>query len=207
MKSRTNTVQKKTNPKKKIMKTSLNKADPREAKTQQITGHNLTENNASERATSYFLNQHQDSEISSNQISNLKTKLSLLITLAIALAAFLMTACEDDPEFCSNCSTSIPAPAPNTTTSTDQVVIRSIHPSAGAPGSNVTIVLENFSDPTADQYVTFGPSFSEIIYARYGMMTVRVPMDLKDGDYPVTIRSNGQVARAPSEFKVVNGTN
>ena len=114
-------------------------------------------------------------------------------------------ACEDDPEFCSNCSTSIPAP--NTTPPTDQIAIRSIHPSAGAPGSNVTIVLENFSNPTADQYVTFGPSFSEIIYARYGMMTVRVPMDLKDGDYPVTIRSNGQVAKAPSEFKVVSGTN
>ena len=189
------------------MKTSSGKLDPPEAKPQQITGHDLTGDNASEKASSYFLKEHQNSEISSNQIFNTKTKLSILITLAIALAAFLMTACEDDPEFCSNCSTPIPAPAPNTTQPTDQIVIRSIHPSAGAPGTTVTIVLENFSDPTADQYVTFGPSFTEIIYARYGMMTVRVPMDLKDGDYPVTIRSNGQVARAPSQFKVIKGTN
>ena len=32
-------------------------------------------------------------------------------------------------------------------------------------------------------------------------------MDLEDGDYTVNIRSNGQVARAPSEFKVTKDTN
>ena len=189
------------------MKTSSKTLDGPESKSQQITEHDLTGNNASEKATSYFLKEHHNSEISSNQISNLKKKLTLLIALAIALAAFLMTACEDDPEPCRNCTAVRPAPAPDPIPPTDQIEIRSIHPSAGAPGSTVTIVLEKFSNPTADQYVTFGPSFAEIIYARYGMMTVRVPMDLEDGDYPVNVRSNGQVARAPSEFKVIKGTN
>ena len=152
-------------------------------------------------------NEHDNSEISSSQIFNFKKKLTLLITLVIALAAFLMTACEDDPEFCSNCSTPIPAPLRNPTSPTGQLEIRSIHPSAGAPGSTVTIVLEHFSNPTADQYVTFGPSFAEVIYARYGMITVRVPMDLEDGVYPVNIRSNGQVAKAPNEFRVIKATN
>ena len=188
------------------MKTSSKTHDGPEPNLHNITGHDLTGNNASEKASSYFLKEHHNSEISSNQIFNLKKKLTLLVSIAIALAAFLMTACEDDPQPCQNCVTLPPAPAPNTTPPTDQIAIRSIHPSAGAPGSTVTIVLENFSDPTADQYVTFGPSFAEIIYARYGMMTVRVPMDLKDGDYQVNIRSNGQVARAPQEFKVINGT-
>ena len=32
-------------------------------------------------------------------------------------------------------------------------------------------------------------------------------MDLEDGDYTVSMRSNGQVVRAPSEFKVIKGTN
>ena len=86
------------------MKTSSKTLDGPEAKPQQITGHDLTDNNASEKAGSHFPKEHHNSEISSNQIFNLKKKLTLLITLAIALAAFLMTACEDDPEFCSNCS-------------------------------------------------------------------------------------------------------
>ena len=189
------------------MKTSSNTLDAPETKRQQIKGHELTDNNASDKASSYFLKEHDNSEISSSQVFNVKKKLTLLITIVIALAAFLMTACEDDPEFCTNCYTPIPASPRNPTPPTDQIEIRSIHPSAGAPGSTVTIVLENFSNPTADQYVTFGPSFAEVIYARYGMISVRVPMDLEDGDYPVNIRSNGQVAKAPNEFKVIKATN
>ena len=110
------------------MKTSSNTHDGPEAKPQQIKGHELTENNVSEKASSHFPKEHANSEISLNQIVNLRKKLTLLITLAIALAAFLMTACEDDPELCSNCSTGYPAPAPNTTTPTDPIEIRSIYP-------------------------------------------------------------------------------
>ena len=181
------------------MKTSSKTLDGPEANPRQIKGHNLNGNNAPEK-------EHQTSEISSKQIFSLKKKLTLLITIAIALAAFLMTACEDDPQPCTNCVTRPPAPAPNPIPPTEQISIRSIHPSTGAPGSTVTIVLENFSNPTSDQYVTFGASFAEIIYARYGMMNVRVPMDLENGDYSVKVRSNGQVARAPQEFKVTRGT-
>lgn len=187
------------------MKTSSNTFDVPESKTQKITGHDQNDNISSEKASSYFLKEHENNQISSNPIFNLKKKLTLLITIAVALAAFLMTACEDEPEFCSNCT--YPNPAPNPNPRTDQIEIRSIHPYTGAPGSTVTIVLENFSSSTSDQYVSFGPSIAEIIYARYGMMTVRVPMDLKDGDYPVSVRSNGQVARAPHEFKVIGSTN
>jgi hypothetical protein len=193
------------------MKTSSKTLDGPEAKPQHITGHDLTDNNASEKASSYFLKEHHKSEMSSNQIFTFKKKLALLITLAIALAAFLMTACGPDPEPCINCVTPPPIPAPDPTPPTDQIAIRSINPSAGAPGSRVTIILENFSEPGSDhhydQYVTFGPSYAETIYARYGMIIVRVPMDLKDGDYPVSIRSNGQIVRAPSEFKVIKDTN
>ncbi len=189
------------------MKTTSKTHDGPEAKHKHITGRDITDNKTSEKTSSYFLKEHHNNEISSKQIFSLKKKLTVLITIAIALAAFLMTACEPDPEPCSNCVTLPPAPAPNTTPRTDQISIRSIHPSAGAPGSTVTIVLENFNNPTTDQYVTFGPSYAEVIYARYGMITVRVPMDLADGDYPVHIRSNGQVALAPNEFRVTKGTN
>ena len=116
---RTNTLKSKKNPKTKIMKTSSKTHDGPEAKPKHITGHDLTDNNASEKASSYFLKEHHSNEISSKQIFSLKKKLTLLITIAIALAAFLMTACEPEPEPCSNCLTVPPGPAPNTTPPTD----------------------------------------------------------------------------------------
>ena len=115
------------------MKTSSNTLEGPEANPQQIRDMTLPTKTPRKKlvATS---KEHHNSEISLNQILNLKKKLTLLITLAIALAAFLMTACEDDPELCNNCSTGYPAPAPAPTPPTDQIAIRSIHPSAGAPG-------------------------------------------------------------------------
>ena len=32
-------------------------------------------------------------------------------------------------------------------------------------------------------------------------------MDLKDGDYTINMRANGQAVQAPSEFKVTRDTN
>jgi hypothetical protein len=88
-------LQYKNNP---IMKTFLKKLDGPEAEPQQFTDHEFTDNKAAEKAS-----------------GNLKWKLTLLITLAVTLGAFLMTACNDEPEFCSNCSSPYPAspPAPN----------------------------------------------------------------------------------------------
>jgi hypothetical protein len=171
------------------MKTFLKKLDGPEAEPQQFTEHEFIDNNASKKVN-----------------SNLKWKLTLLITLAVTLCAFLMTACNDEPEFCSNCSspypTSPPAPAPDAT----PISIRSIYPTDGEPGSTVNIILENFTDSNVDNHVAFGSTFAEIIHARYGMITVRVPMDLPNGDYKITVRSHGQIATAPSEFKVTKVT-
>jgi hypothetical protein len=192
------------------MKTPSNTLDGAEATPRLIRGHDLTDKNILE-PSSYFLREHDNNEISSNQIFNIKKKLAFLITLAIALAVILMTACDDDPQFCSNCSTGIPARKNSPAPPTDQIAIRSIQPSVGAPGSRVSIILENFNGPGADQHVnfdvTFGPSLAAVIYARYGMIVVHVPMDLEDGDYKVNMRVNGQIVRAPGEFKVIKNTN
>lgn len=170
------------------MKTFLKKLDGPETEPQQITGHEFHEfidNYASKKASSY-----------------LKMKLTFLVTLAITLAAFLMTACDDDSKICTGCPNPPPPPPP-----ADTLIIRSMYPSAGAPGTEVTIMVENFNNSAADHYVTFGSSFAEIIYFSYGMLTVNVPMDLEDGEYPVNIRSNGQIADAPLKFKVIRGAN
>jgi len=176
--------------KNQIMKTFLKKLNGPEAEPQQFTEHEFTDNNASNEPS-----------------SNLKWKLTLLITLAATLGAFLMTACDDDPEFCSNCSSpspaSPPAPAPD---STPAISIRSIYPTDGEPGSTVNIILENFTDSNVDNHVAFGSTFADIIYTRHGMITVRVPTDLPNGDYKITVRSHGQIATSPSEFKVTTVT-
>ena len=60
------------------METLLKKLDGPETEPQQITGHEFSDVNASKKAS---------------QLS--KRKLTLLVTLAITFAAFLMTACDD----------------------------------------------------------------------------------------------------------------
>ena len=148
---------------------------------QQITGQEFTNIDASKKAVSY-----------------LKTKLSLLLTLAITLGAFLMTACDDDPEYLNYTTPTLPATYP--------MVIRSMFPAAGAPGSTVAILGENFGESPDDNYVAFGSTYADILYVSYGVINVRVPVGIPDGDYTINITSNGQSAEAPSPFRVTRDT-
>ena len=181
------------------MKTSSNTLDGPERGPKQITGHESTGNNASEKASSNFLREHNNREISSRQIFNLRKKLTPLITLAIILAAFLTTACEDEPEYYRSYPTpALPSPAP--------MVISNMYPSAGAPGSTVAILGENFDTSTSDNYVSFGPSYAEILSVAHGVINVRVPMDIPEGKYRISVSSNGQSADAPHVFSVTKDT-
>ena len=144
---------------------------------QQITEHEVT--TASKKANGY-----------------LKRKLTLFATLAVIFASFLMTACEDEPEY----YRSYPSP---TLTIPSPMVINNMFPSSGAPGSTVAILGENFDTSTSDNYVTFGQSYAEILYVTYGVINVRVPMDIPEGDYNIRVSSNGQSADAPHVFSVI----
>ena len=76
------------------METLLKKLDGPETEPQQITGHEFSDVNASKKASSH-----------------LKRKLTLLVTLAITFAAFLMTACDDGGvKPCTNCPPPPPPP-------------------------------------------------------------------------------------------------
>jgi hypothetical protein len=163
------------------MKTFLKNVDGPETEPQQIMGHELHDNNASEKGSSH-----------------LKSKLTFLVTLAITFAAFLMTACEDEPEY-SNYTPTLPP--------THQMVIRNMYPSAGAPGSTVAILGENFGTSASDNHVLFGSSYAEILYITYGVINVRVPMDIPEGEYRITVSSNGQSADSPRVFTVMKDTN
>jgi hypothetical protein len=162
------------------METLLKKLDGPETEPQQITGHEFSDVNASKKA------------------SHLKRKLTFLVTLAITFAAFLMTACDDggvDP--CTNCPPPPPPPP---------MFIRGTSPSSAAPGSTVHILGENFDALTSDTYVTFGSSYAEILYINPHAINVRLPMDIPEGDYRISVSSNGQSAAAPNTFTVIKGT-
>jgi hypothetical protein len=175
---RINTSQKQKEPKKqKIMKTFSKTFDSTGIAPQQITEHVVT--TASKKASGY-----------------LKRKLTLLASLVVILASFLMTACEDEPKYYRSYPTPTIAP-------TSSMVISNLYPSAGAPGSTVAIQGENFDTSTSDNYVTFGSSYAEILYVTYSVINVRVPMDVPEGDYTIRVSSNGQSADAPHLFSVI----
>jgi len=163
------------------MKTLSRKLDRPETEPQQILEQEFMNIGASEKAVSY-----------------LKTKLTFLLTLAITLGAFLMTACDDDPEYLNYTTPTLPPTYP--------MVIRSMFPAAGAPGSTVVILGENFGESPDDNYVAFGSAYAEILYVSYGVINVRVPMGIPEGDYTINISSNGQSCEAPRVFRVTKDT-
>ncbi|HXR79563.1 MAG TPA: IPT/TIG domain-containing protein [Saprospiraceae bacterium] len=120
------------------------------------------------------------------------------MTFAITLAAFLMTACDDEPDYRNYTTPTLPPTYP--------MVIRSMFPSAGAPGSTVAILGENFGESAEENYVAFGSTYADILYVTYGVINVRVPMGIPDGDYRINISCNGQSAEAPSVFRVTSDT-
>jgi hypothetical protein len=162
------------------MKTFSKTLDGTGTEPQQITEHDVT---TASKKTSGYLNR----------------KLTLLATLTVILASFLMTACEDEPEY----YRSYPTP---TLPLTPPMVINNMYPSAGAPGSTVAIQGENFDTSTSDNYVTFGSSYAEILYVTYGVINIRVPKDIPEGDYRIRVSSNGQSADAPHVFSVIKDT-
>ena len=161
------------------MKTFSKTLDGTGTEPQQITGHEITA--ASEKASGY-----------------LKRKLTFLGTLAVILASFLTTACEDEPKYYRSYPTRPCSPLP--------LVISGMYPSAGAPGSTVAILGGTFDTSAPDNYVTFGSFYAEIVDITYSVINVRVPMDVPEGDYRISVSSNGQSADSPDLFSVIKDT-
>jgi hypothetical protein len=118
------------------------------------------------------------------------------IALVLTLAAFLVSACDDENSV---------SPAPPYQPKPEPVVT-SFHPNAGESGSTVVIFGENFGPAISDNYVTFGSSYAEVTYVSHGVITVRVP-HLQDGDYEINVNADGQLRRAPQMFTIINSKN
>ena len=115
------------------------------------------------------------------------------IIFALAIVASLISACDDNDPV----PTTIPIPVPSA-----DAIIRSVYPSAGAPGTTVAIFGENFGPTSSHNYVSFDAVGADITYVGYGVINVTVPEGLANGDYTITVNAEGQVAAAPSTFTV-----
>jgi hypothetical protein len=121
------------------------------------------------------------------------------IALVLTLAAFLISACDDE-----NPVRPRPAPWPPTQTNAKpEPLIYSLHPNAAAPGTTVAILGANFGSEFSDNHVAFGSSAAEITQVAYGVLTVRVP-NLPEGDYEINVTCDGQARRAPQMFTITN---
>ena len=118
------------------------------------------------------------------------------VALALTLCLLSMTACNDDivyPDY------SGPQTDP---TASKKVSINSFFPQSGKGGSTVGIFGENFGSGNSDNNVTFGGQYAEITQVQPGILVVRVPMNLVEGNYLISISANGGTAEAGSAFKV-----
>ena len=122
----------------------------------------------------------------------MKTQLALALTLCL----LSMTACDDDIVYPYNGS---PQAVP---TESKKVSINSFFPQSGKGGSTVGIFGENFGSGNSGNNVTFGGQYAEITQVQPGILVVRVPMNLVEGNYLISISANGGTAEAGSAFKV-----
>lgn len=124
----------------------------------------------------------------------MKTQFALISTLVL----FSMIACEEEavgPTTSPGIQYSFP---------TSATVIRSIYPHAGQAGTEVVIFGENFGPTVSDNYVTFNSEPAEITYIGYGVLSVRVPENLRSGEYTINLNAGGQAASAPGKFTVTD---
>ncbi len=115
------------------------------------------------------------------------------LILGFVIAALSLSGCNDDPQD----YPIVQSPSPGTSPA-----ISSFQPESGQGGISVAIFGENFGPTPADNYVTFNGAYSEVVQAQSGIIVVRVPMNLPQGDYTINVITGGQTVTSPKPFKV-----
>ena len=122
------------------------------------------------------------------------------IILVLTFVALLMTACDDtDPRPVTGLPMPTPALGPSSVPA-----IRSISPSAGAPGSTVSIYGENFAPTASHNLVTFDSLAAEITYVGEFELKVLVPENLPAGEYSINLNAEGQLSSVLGVFTVTD---
>jgi hypothetical protein len=176
-----------------------NEQKPSDRPEQNNKGLECVRSNGWQNAISFAFKKILNSVFTKNQFSNFKfyNTMKKQLTLILVFAVCAMTACDDnDPVVLGYPTESLP-----------KMVVSSVYPSEGRPGSTVVIFGENFGSSIEDHFVKFGAAYAEITDVGYGTIYVKVPMNLQPGEYEISIIANGRLASAPRVFKVIEQTN
>lgn len=116
-----------------------------------------------------------------------------LLILVFVIAALSLTGCDDDTQDYPVAQSPNPGAPPT---------ISSFHPESGTGGIVVAIFGENLGPSIADNYVTFNGNYSEVVQVQTGIIMVRVPENLPQGDYTINVITRGQTVTSAKAFKV-----
>jgi uncharacterized protein (TIGR03437 family) len=111
---------------------------------------------------------------------------------AFMLSAFVLTGCEEDTII----------PSWKNHGGAKPISITSFYPESGESGTLVNVFAENFSASMSDTYVTFDGVNSEVLQVQPGKITIRVPLDLAQGDYQVALSALRQTVTSAKTFRV-----
>jgi IPT/TIG domain len=115
------------------------------------------------------------------------------LVLVLAIATLSLTSCDEDPTI---------SPPWKNDGGAKPIAITSFYPESGEGGIVVSIFGENFGTSVSDSYVTFNGKDSEVLQVRPGIVTVRVPLNLAQGDYEINLSARGQRVTSLMTFKV-----
>ena len=79
-------------------------------------------------------------------------------------------------------------------------IINSFYLDSGEAGTVVTIFGENFGGSVSDSKVTFNGINSNVLQVQRGKITVRVPLNLAQGDYHITLSALSQRVTSAQDF-------
>jgi hypothetical protein len=115
------------------------------------------------------------------------------IVSILTIAILLLTGCDEDTPI---------APTWKNDGGAKPVSITSFYPESGDGGTVVSVFGENFGTSILDSYVNFDGVGSEVLQVRPHMVTVRVPLNLVQGDYEVNLSVRGQRVTSVMTFEV-----
>jgi len=114
------------------------------------------------------------------------------LVLVLAIATLSLNSCDEDAI----------TPTWKKDGGAKPVAITSFYPESGASGTVVTIFGENFDASVSDSNVTFNGIKSNVMQVQAGRITVRVPLNLVQGDYQINFSARGQSVTSMMTFKV-----
>ncbi len=115
------------------------------------------------------------------------------LVLVLAITTLSLTSCNEDPTI---------TPPWNNDGGAKPITITSFYPMSGEVGIVVFIFGENFGTSASESNVTFNGIHSDVLQVQPEKITVRIPQNLGQGDYEISLSARGQMVSSAMTFKV-----